>query len=56
MDDMIAEVRGMTGKDGKAAIEALIQYEESIVPEEYAGDKKVKPALAKSGVVSELWR
>ena len=56
MDGMIAEARDMTDKDGKAAVEELIRYEESIVPEEYAGDEKVKSALAKSGVISELWR
>ena len=56
MDGMIAEARDMTDQDGKAAIEELIRYEESIVPEEYSGDEKVKSALAKSGLVSELWR
>lgn len=56
MDDMIAEARDMTDKDGKAAIEELIKHEESIVPKEYAGDEKVKSALSKSGLVSELWR
>lgn len=56
MDGKIAEARDMTDKDGKAAVEELIRYEESIVPEEYAGEEKVKSALAKSGVISELWR
>lgn len=45
-----------TDKEGKAALEELIRYEESIVPGEYAGDRNVKEALAKSGFVSELWR
>ena len=56
MDGIIAGARDMTDNEGKAAIEELIQYEENIVPEEYAGDEKVKSALTKSGVVSELWR
>ena len=56
MDDMIAEARDMTDQAGKSAMDELLRYEESIVPEEYAGDEKVKSALAKSGVVSELWR
>ena len=41
---------------GKAAIDELIRYEESIVPQEYAGDAKVKAALGKSGFVTETWR
>ena len=43
-------------EEGKAALEELLKYEESIVPEEYAGDKDVKAALAKSGFVTETWR
>ncbi len=42
--------------EGKAALEELISYEDSIVPEEYAGDADVKAALAKSGFVTETWR
>ena len=41
---------------GKAALEELIKYEESIVPAEYATDDKLKAALAKSGFVTETWR
>ena len=56
MDAMYDEVYGSADKEGRAAIDELIRYEESIVPEEYAGDKEVKQALAKSGLVSEMWR
>ena len=56
MDDKYNEAYGSADKEGKAALEELIKYEESIVPEEYAGDRKVKEALAKSGFVSETWR
>ena len=56
MDAKYNEAFGDTDKEGKAALEELIKYEESIVPEEYAGDRKVKEALAKSGLVSEMWR
>jgi len=56
MDAKYNEAFGDTDKEGKAALEELIKYEESIVPEEYAGNRKVKEALAKSGLVSEMWR
>lgn len=56
MDAKYNEALGGTDKEGKSALEELIKYKESLVPEEYAGDKKVKEALAKSGLVSELWR
>ena len=56
MDTKYNEAFGDTDKEGKAALEELIRYEESIVPEEYAGNRKVKEALVKSGLVSEMWR
>lgn len=56
MDAKCNEAFGDTDKEGKAALEELIKYEESIVPEEYAGNRKVKEALVKSGLVSEMWR
>ena len=56
MDAMYDEAYKEADEDGKAALEELIKYEESIVPEEYAGDKDVKAALAKSGFVTETWR
>ena len=56
MDAKYNEAFGDTDKEGKAALEELIKYEESIVPEEYAGNRKVKEALVKSGLVSEMWR
>ena len=56
MEDMYKEAYEGADEQGKAALEELIRYEESIVPEEYAGDEKVRAALAKSGFVSETWR
>ena len=56
MDEMYKEAYEGADDEGKAALEELIKYEESIVPEEYAGDKDVKAALAKSGFVTETWR
>ena len=56
MDAMYNEAYENANEEGKAALQELIKYEESIVPEEYAGDKTVKEALAKSGFVSETWR
>ena len=56
MDAMYEEASEELSPDGKAALEELIQYEESLVPEEYAGDPDVKAALAKSGFVTESWR
>ncbi len=56
MDDVYKDAYEGCDADGKAALEELIKYEESIVPEEYAGDKEVKSALAKSGFITETWR
>jgi len=56
MDAMYDEAYEDASDEGKKALEDLIAYEESIVPEEYAGDKDVKAALAKSGFVTETWR
>ena len=56
MDETIDEARAATNEEGKATLDELLKYEESIVPAEYAGDEKVKAALAKSAVISELWR
>ena len=56
MDAMYDEAYGDADDEGKAALEELIKYEESIVPDEYAGDVEVKSALAKSGFVTETWR
>ena len=56
MDAMYDEAYEDADDEGKAALEDLIKYEESIVPEEYAGDADVKSALAKSGFVTETWR
>ena len=56
MDEIYNDACAGIDEEGKAALEELIRYEESNVPEEYAGDEKVKAALARSGFVSELWR
>lgn len=56
MESMYQDAYGDADDEGKAALEELIKYEEGIVPEEYASDKKVKEALAKSGFVTETWR
>ncbi|MGX8773467.1 MAG: carboxylesterase/lipase family protein [Bacillota bacterium] len=56
MDAYYEDAYDTVDDEGKAALEELISYEESIVPEEYAGDKDVKAALAKSGFVTETWR
>ena len=56
MDAMYEDAYKGCDDEGKAALEELISYEESIVPEEYAGDEDVKAALAKSGFVTETWR
>ena len=56
MDAIYNKAYEAADKKGKAALEELIKYEESIVPKEYAGDKAVREALAKSGYVSETWR
>ena len=56
MDAMYEDAYDGCDDAGKAALEELISYEESIVPEEYAGDDEVKAALAKSGFVTETWR
>ena len=56
MDDMYNEAYEGADEEGKAALEELIKYEESIAPAEYASDEKVKAALGKSGFVSETWR
>ena len=56
MDDIYDEAcKGVDAK-GKEAIDELIAYEASVVPEEYASDEKVKAALAKSAFVTETWR
>ncbi|MDO4869929.1 MAG: carboxylesterase family protein [Bacillota bacterium] len=56
MDAMYDEAYEGADAEGKAALEELIKYEESIVPSEYSGDEAVKSALAKSGFVTETWR
>ena len=56
MDRMYEEVYGAADEQGKAALEELLRYEESLVPEEYAGEEDIRNALAKSGFVSETWR
>jgi len=56
MDEMYKEAYEEADKEGKAALQELIKYEEKNVPEEYAKDKDVKAALAKSGFVTETWR
>jgi len=56
MDEMYNEAYAGADEEGKAALDELIAYETGIVPAEYAGDEKVKSALAKSGFVSETWR
>ena len=56
MDAMYEDAYDGCDDAGKAALEELISYEESIVPEEYVGDDEVKAALAKSGFVTETWR
>ena len=56
MEAMYNDARESTDEAGKAAIDELVKHEESIVPEEYAGDEKVKAALTKSGLITELWR
>jgi len=56
MEEMYSAAWEGMDDEGKTALEELIRYEERIVPAEYAGDGKVKAALAKSGFVSETWR
>ena len=56
MDAMYEEASEELDQDGRDALEELIRYEESLVPEEYAKDPEVKAALAKSGFVTESWR
>lgn len=56
MDAVYDEVKDDCDADGKAALKEFIKYEESIVPEEYAGDEAVKKALAKSAFMTETWR
>jgi len=56
MDAMFNEAYEGAGEEGKAALEELIKYEEGNVAAEYAGDEKVRAALAKSGFVTETWR
>ena len=56
MKEMYQQACAQTDAEGKAALEELIRYEESIVPEEYAKDAEVKEALTLSGFVTEAWR
>lgn len=56
MDAMFNEAYEGASEEGKAALEELIKYEEGNVSAEYAGDEKVRAALAKSGFVTETWR
>lgn len=56
MDEIHDDACANLDAEGKAAIAQLLAYEESHVPAEYAGDAKVKAALAKSAFVSETWR
>lgn len=56
MDAICNDAYESTDEEGKAALDELLEYEKSIVPEEYAADEKTRNALAQSGVVSELWR
>lgn len=56
MEEMYKDACDSVDEEGKSAIEELIKYEEGLIPKEYAGDTKVKAALAKSGFVSETWR
>ena len=56
MDDVYGGVEEDCDAAGKTALEDFIKYEESIVPEEYAGDDAVKAALAKSAFMTETWR
>ena len=56
MDEIYNDAYAGADAEGKAAIEELMKYEEDMVPSEYAGDEKVKAALAESGFVSETWR
>ncbi len=41
---------------GKEAMDAFYEYEEALVPEEYAGDETTKDALVKSAFKTETWR
>ncbi len=56
MDEVYNGVYEECDAAGQAALEEFIQYEESIVPEEYAADDAVKAALAKSAFMTETWR
>ena len=56
MDTVYDEVYKNTDDEGKAALKELLKYEEEQVPKEYAKDKKVKAALAKSAFMTETWR
>jgi len=56
MDEVYEDVEEDCDETGKTALKEFIEYEESIVPEEYAGDDAVKAALAKSAFMTETWR
>lgn len=55
-DAWIDGMKEQAGDSGASAIDELYDYELTQVPEEYAGDKDVKDALAKSAVITEAWR
>ncbi len=56
MDLMWEEAYEEADDEGKEALDQLIEYELTEVPEQYAEDSEVKEALAKSAFVTETWR
>ncbi len=56
MEDMWSEAYENADEEGKQALDQLIEYELTQVPEEYAEEESVKEALAKSAFVTETWR
>ncbi len=56
MNDMWKEAYDDADDEGKAALNELIDYELDQVPAEYAGNKRIKKALAKSAFITESWR
>lgn len=56
MDAMIDEVKESSDDSAKDAIDEFMDYAAGNVPEEYAGDKAEKEALAKSAFITETWR
>ena len=56
MDAVYDEVYDDADKKGKKALKKFMDYEASIVPEEYQEPAEVKEALTKSAFITETWR